>query len=337
MKLTFLISAAALTFAVACKNSPEPMSSKLTYPVTAKSDHVDQYFGEDVPDPYHWLESDTSKATMDWVEAENKVTFGYLDKIKWREDLKKRLQSLINYERISAPEKQGPFEYFYKNTGLQNHSVLYRKPKGNTTAEPELYLDPNGFSKDGTIGLSDISFTKDGTLSAHQITEGGSDWRKVIVMDAIKKVIIEDTLRDVKFSGVSWYGNDGFYYSSYDKPKEGSQLSGKTQYHKLFYHKLKTPQSSDVLIYGGEKQPNRYIGGYVTEDQKYLVITAAESTSGNQLFVQDLSVKNGPFIPISVGYEKDINYVENEGSKFYFLTNIDAPNFRVFSVDLRNP
>lgn len=337
MKLAILISLAGITFTTACKNSPETISSKLTYPETAKSDHKDQYFGVDVADPYNWLENDTSKATMAWVEAQNKVTFGFLDKISWRANLKKRLESLINYERISAPQREGQFEYFYKNTGLQNHSVLYRKPKDKPDAAPELYLDPNGFSKDGTIGLSGISFTKDGTLSAHQITEGGSDWRKVIVMDAIKKEIIEDTLKDVKFSDVSWYGDEGFYYSSYDKPKDGSQLSGKTQYHKLFYHKLKTPQSSDILIYGGEKQPNRYIGGYVTEDQKYLVLTCAETTSGGQLYVRDLSVKNGPFIQINGDYEKDFNYVENEGSKFYFLTNIDAPNYKVVSVDINKP
>lgn len=171
MKLAFLISLAGLTFAVACKKTPETMSTRLAYPETTKSDHADQYFGMDVADPYNWLENDTSKATMDWVEAQNKVTFGFLDKIAWRADLKKRLESLINYERISAPQREGQYEYFYKNTGLQNHSVLYRKPKDSPNAEPELYLDPNGFSKDGTIGLSGISFTKDGTLSAHQITE----------------------------------------------------------------------------------------------------------------------------------------------------------------------
>jgi len=337
MKLAFLMSLACLTLAIACKKSPASISYSMTYPVTAKSDHVDHYFGVEVPDPYDWLENDTSKATMEWVEVQNKVTFGFLDKISWRENLKKRLESLINYERISAPFREGQYEYFYKNTGLQNHSVLYRKPKDHKDAEPELYLDPNGFSKDGTIGLSGISFTEDGILSAHQITEGGSDWRKVIVMDAIKKVIIEDTLVNVKFSGISWYGNEGFYYSSYDNSKDGSQLSGKTQYHKLYYHKLGTPQESDILIYGGTKQPNRYIGGYVTEDQKYLVISAAENTSGNQLYVRDLSVMDGPFIQISADYFSEINYVENEGSRFFLSTNIGAPNYRVIAVDLKQP
>ena len=321
---------------MSCK-SQDSSSEKLQYPVTDKSDHVDTYHGIDVPDPYRWLEDDTSSATAKWVEAQNEVTFGYLDKISWRDDLKKRLESLINYERISAPFREGPYEYFYKNTGLQNHSVLYRRPRDNKDAPPELYLDPNKFSTDGTIGLSGISFTEDGSLSAHMVTEGGSDWRKVIVMDAMKKEIIEDTLINVKFSGLSWFGNEGFYYSSYDNPKDGSQLSGKTQHHKLYYHKLGTPQSADVLVYGGALQPNRYIGGYVTEDQKYLVISAAENTSGNQLYIKDLSNPSKPLVQISDDYFKEINYVYNEGSKFFFSTNIDAPNYKVFAIDLSKP
>jgi prolyl oligopeptidase len=271
------------------------------------------------------------------VVAQNKVTFGFLDKIEWRDDLKKRLESLIDYERISAPSREGPFEYFYKNTGLQNHSVLYRRPRDNKEAAPELYLDPNSFSKDATVGLSGISFTEDGTLSAHQVTEGGSDWRKVIVMDAMKKEVIEDTLANVKFSGLSWYGNDGFYYSSYDNPKDGSQLSGKTQHHKLYYHKLGTPQANDILVYGGSAQPNRYIGGYVTEDQNYLIISAAENTSGNQLYIKDLKNPDKPLVQISADYFTEINYVDNDGSRFLLSTNIDAPNYRVIAIDLAKP
>ena len=321
---------------LACKSS-ETSPEKMQYPVTAKSNHVDTIHGVELADPYRWLENDTSKATGEWVTAQNKVTYGFLDKIEWRDDLKKRLESLIDYERISAPYREGQFEYFYKNTGLQNHSVLYRRPRDKKDATPELYLDPNSFSKDGTIGLSGISFTEDGTLSAHQVTEGGSDWRKVIVMDAIKKSILEDTMINVKFSGLSWYGNEGFYYSSYDNPKDGSQLSGKTQHHKLYYHKLGTPQKNDVLVFGGTAQPNRYIGGYVTEDQNYLVISAAENTSGNQLYVKDLRDPNLPLVQISADYFKEIHYVENEGSRFLLATNIDAPNYRVIAVDLAKP
>lgn len=335
MRLMLIIGPVIISALFACKS--DPVSEKMQYPVTEKSDHVDVYHGISVPDPYRWLEDDTSAATGEWVEAQNKVTFGYLDKIEWRDNLKKRLEELINYERISAPFREGPYEYFFKNTGLQNHSVLYRRPRDNKEATPEIYLDPNGFSTDGTIGLSGISFTRDGSLSAHQITEGGSDWRKVIVMDAFRKQIIEDTLINVKFSGLSWYGNEGFYYSSYDNPKDGSQLSGKTQQHKLYYHKLGTAQSSDILVYGGTKEPNRYIGGYVTEDNNYLVISAAENTSGNQLYIKDLVNPSKPLVQISDDYFKEINYVYNEGSKFFFSTNIDAPNYKVFAIDLSKP
>jgi len=336
MKVILLSGLTALTLIIGCK-SADTKTQKLEYPVTTKSDHVDTYHGIEVPDPYQWLENDTSSATEEWVIAQNKVTFGYLDQISWRANLKKRIEALTDYERISAPFKEGQFEYFYRNTGLQNHSVLYRKPKDNKDAEPEVYLDPNGFSKDGTVGLSGISFTEDGTLSAHQVTEGGSDWRKVIVMDAIKKEVLEDTLMNVKFSGTSWYKNEGFYYSSYDNPKDGSQLSGKTQHHKLYYHKLGTPQSTDALVFGGPKQPNRYIGGYVTEDNNYLIISAAENTSGNQLYVKDLNNPDRPLVQISNDYFTSINYVDHEGTRFLLSTNIDAPNYKVIAIDLSKP
>ena len=336
MKVILLSGLTALTLIIGCKPA-DTKTQKLEYPVTTKSDHVDTYHGIEVPDPYRWLENDTSAATEEWVVAQNKVTFGYLDQISWRANLKKRIEALTDYERISAPFKEGQFEYFYRNTGLQNHSVLYRKPKDNTDAEPEVYLDPNGFSKDGTVGLSGISFTEDGSLSAHQVTEGGSDWRKVIVMDAIKKEVLEDTLMNVKFSGTSWYKNVGFYYSSYDNPKDGSQLSGKTQFHKLYYHKLGTPQSTDVLVFGGPKQPNRYIGGYVTEDNNYLIISAAENTSGNQLYVKDLNNPDRPLVQISDDYFTSINYVDHEGTRFLLSTNIDAPNYKVIAIDLSKP
>lgn len=336
MKLLFFFGLGALSLAIGC-NSPETKSTPLEYPVTTKSDHVDTYHGVEVPDPYRWLENDTSAETGSWVEAQNKVTFGFLDKITWRANLKKRLEALVDYERISAPFKEGDYEYYYRNTGLQNHSVLYRKPKDNRDAEPEVFLDPNSFSEDGTVGLSGISFTEDGSLSAHQVTEGGSDWRKVIVMDAVSKKVLEDTMINIKFSGTSWYKNEGFFYSSYDNPKDGSQLSGKTQHHKLYYHKLGTPQSSDALVFGGPAQPNRYIQGFVTEDNNYLIISAAENTSGNQLFVKDLNDPKRPLIQLSDDYFSRTSYVDHIGTRFLLSTNIDAPNYRVIAVDLSKP
>ncbi|MBZ0098897.1 MAG: S9 family peptidase, partial [Taibaiella sp.] len=270
------------------------------YPETKKSAHQDVYFGTKVSDPYRWLEDDLSAETGDWVQRQNKVTQDYLARIPFRDAIKKRLTELWNYEKYSAPFKEGGYTYFYKNDGLQNQYVLYRQ-KGNS--QPEVFLDPNKFSKDGTTSLAGIDFSKDGSLCAFQISEGGSDWRKVIVLETETNRMLDDTLVDVKFSGLSWKGNEGFYYSSYDKPKEGSQLSGKTQHHKLYFHKLGMAQSADQLIFGGTETPRRYIGGHVTEDQEFLVISAANATYGNELYLQSLKEKNAPIVPVVTGFE----------------------------------
>ena len=321
---------------ISCQTKQEK-TMVFDYPETKKVNHADTYHGVEVADTYKWLEDDQSEETKDWVIAQNKVTFGYLESIGFRKGLQNRIERLMDYERISAPFREGDFEYFYKNDGLQDHSVLYRTKIGDADSAPEVFLDPNGFSTDGTVALRGVFFTKDGTLSAHMITEGGSDWRKVIVMDAVNKEVKEDTLINVKFSGISWKWKEGFYYSSYDNPKDGSQLSGKTQHHKLYYHKLGTPQSEDELVFGGEKQPNRYIFGFVTDDQNYLVISAAQNTSGNRLYVKDLQKSNSDFILFQEDYYATCDYEDNVGSKFYLYTNIDAPNYRLVSVDLDNP
>ena len=221
-----------LIFLISCQNK----DLTLVYPESRMSDHVDTYFGQDVPDPYRWMEDDMAKETEDWVERQNDVTLNYLDQIPYRKKLKNRLKKLNDYEKLGAPFKEGKYEYYYKNSGLQNHSVVYRKEIGQSSS-PEIFIDPNSFSDDGTVALRGISFSKDGSLAAYMITEGGSDWRKIIVIDSEKKSIIEDTLIDVKFSSVSWRGNEGFYYSSYPNPKNTSELSAKTQLHKLYYHK----------------------------------------------------------------------------------------------------
>jgi len=306
----------------------------LPYPATKKVETVDTYFGTVVPDPYRWLEDDRAEDTKAWVQAENKVTHAYLDQIPFRDAIRKRLEVLWNYEKFGAPQKQGEWTYFSKNSGLQSQSVIYRQKEGQ---EPEVFLDPNGFSKDGTTSLQGLDFTKDGSLAAYQISEGGSDWRKVIILKASDKSQVGDTLRDVKFSGIAWKGNEGFYYSSYDKPAEGSALSGLTQYHKLYYHKLGTAQSSDKLIFGGEQTPRRYIGAYLTEDERYLVITAANSTTGNELYFQDLSQPNSSIVNIVNNFDNDHSIVDNIGSKLYIYTNLYAPNHRVVTVDAANP
>ena len=333
MKQLFIYFLLSTLLFMACKETNTP--EEFIYPITEKKDHVDTYHDQEVPDPYHWLEDDMSEETAAWVKAQNVVTDGFLEKIDFKSDLQKRIEELYDYERVSAPFKEGRYEYFYKNTGLQNHSVVYRSLI-ESDQEPEVFLDPNTFSEDGTVALRGMFFTEDGSLVAYMITEGGSDWRKVIVMETESKSIVEDTLIDVKFSGIAWKGNEGFYYSSYDKPK-GSELSQKTQHHKLLYHQLNTPQSTDKLIYGGAKEPNRYISAGVTEDERYLVVYAAQNTSGSKLYIKDLSQNNSSFINLQDDYFKRASVIHNEGNTFYLLTNVDAPNYKLVSVSLANP
>lgn len=333
MKKILILSVIVALFA--CNSTQKRQMISVTYPQTKKVDTVDTYFGTPVNDPYRWLEDDMSDETKAWVDSQNKVTFGYLEQIPFRGKIKERLEKLWNYEKVSSPFKKGDFYYFYKNDGLQNQYVLYRKKEVNSK-EAEIFIDPNKFSADGTVSLAGISFTKDGSLAAYQISEGGSDWRKVIVIKTDTKEIVGDTLVDVKFSGLAWKANEGFYYSSYDKPK-GSQLSAKTQYHKLFYHKLGTPQSKDILIFGGEKEPRRYIGAGVTDDQKYLVITASESTTGNELYIQDITKPGNKIMQVVKGFATNNYIVDNEGTRFLVQTNLNAPNNRLVEFDLANP
>ena len=324
MKKTITISAIVCTLVMNAQ-------TKINYPVTKKIDHVDTYFGEKLNDPYRWLEDDRSAETEAWVKAQNVVTYGYLEQISYRNQLKTRMEQLWNYEKISAPFKEGDFTYYYKNNGLQNQSVLYRKDKAG---KEEIFLDPNTFSKDGTTSLGGLNFSKDGSLIAYSISEGGSDWRKVIVMEAKTKKIIGDTIVDVKFSGVSWYKNEGFYYSSYDKPV-GSELSAKTDQHKLYYHKLNTSQKNDKLVFGGDVK-RRYVGGGVSEDENYLFISAANSTSGNELYYLDLSKPDSKIVTLIDNYENDNDVLDNKGSKIYLVTNYKAPNKRVVTFDVSN-
>jgi prolyl oligopeptidase len=306
----------------------------LPYPNTKKVDTVNTYFGTEVPDPYRWLEDDRAADTKQWVKDENKVTYDYLGQIPYRDAIKKRLETLWNYEKYSAPFKEGKYTYFYKNDGLQNQAVLWRQVGDGT---PEVFLDPNKFSADGTTSMQGINFTKDGSMAAYQLSEGGSDWRKVILIKTDDKTQIGDTLRDLKFTGIAWKGNEGFYYSTYDKPKVGSQLSGMTQYHKLYYHRLGTAQSEDKLIFGGEQTPRRYIGAYLTEDERFLVINAATSTTGNELYIQDFANPGSGIVNVVNNFDNQHSVIDNVGSKLYILTNLYQPNFRVVTVDASDP
>ncbi|MAX70882.1 MAG: S9 family peptidase [Flavobacteriaceae bacterium] len=334
-----ILFATLLSIFISCKNETEKVKQIISvdYPKTKRVDTVNTYFGETVKDPYRWLEDDRSADTEAWVKAENEVTFGYLDHIPYRKELKDRLTSLWNYEKIGSPFKEGDYTYYYKNDGLQNQYVIYRYKTGEDPSTAEVFLDPNTFKEDGTISLGGTSFSKDGKTLAYSISEGGSDWRKILIMDTETKAIIEDTLVDIKFSGMSWYKNEGFYYSSYDKP-EGSELSAKTDQHKVYYHKLGTKQSEDQLIYGGTpEEKHRYIYGGVTEDDRYLVITPRISTSGNKLYIKDLTKDNAPFIEILGHTDSDSNIIENVGSKLYIMTNLNASNQKIVTVDASNP
>lgn len=322
---------------IACKKETPKETIVVTYHKTQKVDTVNTYFGTLVNDPYRWLEDDMSEETGSWVKAQNEVTFAYLDTIPFREELKERLTSLWNYEKVGSPFKEGDYTYFYKNDGLQNQYVVYRYKTGDDPGSAEVFLDPNTFKEDGTISLGGLSFSDNGKLAAYTISEGGSDWRKVLVMNTETKKIIEDTIRDLKFSAISWLANDGFYYSSYDKPK-GSELSAKTDQHKVYYHKLGDAQEEDELIFGGTpSEKHRYVFAGPTEDNKYLVLTASTSTSGNKLFIKDLRKVNSKFVPILDHTDTDSYIIENVGSKLYIVTNMAAPNRKIVTVDAANP
>lgn len=313
-----LIIFSLLTIILSCQNT-----NNLKYPTTEKRVVIDSYFGTDIQDPYRWLEDDLSEETMDWVNNQNKTTFNYLNSIPYKRNIKKRLEQIWNYEKRTSPFNEGDYTYYYKNNGLQNQYVVYRK---KDSEDEEVFLDPNSFSEDGTISLTGLDFSKNENLVSYSISEGGSDWRKVVVMDTETKEIIGDTLTNIKFSGISWKNNDGFFYSSYDKP-EGSELSEMTDNHKLYYHKLNTDQNQDKLIFGGKTTDKyRYVSSSVSEDNKYLFITASNLTDGNKLFVMNLTKDSNKIEVVSDDETTDDYVIETDGNTFYILTNSNAPN-----------
>ncbi|MBT0551369.1 prolyl oligopeptidase family serine peptidase [Riemerella anatipestifer] len=330
MKFKHLYLGVAAVALASC--STQQKTAKMNYPETKKVNHTDTYFGTQVQDPYRWLEDDRAEDTKDWVKRQVAFTQNYLDQISFRDEIKDQLKDMWNYEKISAPFKEGDYTYFYKNDGLQAQSVLYRKDKNGNT---EVFLDPNQFSKDGTTSLAGISFNKKGNLVAYKISEGGSDWNKIIILDAITKKQIDETLVDVKFSGISWLGDEGFFYSSYDKP-DGSVLSAKTDMHKVYFHKLGTKQPQDQLIIGGENFKRRYMSAGVSEDQRYLILSAANATNGNEFYIKDLK-NNTDFIPVQKGYDYNTDVVDTKGDFIYALTDKGAPNMRLVKFDIKNP
>ena len=336
--LAVVLSVTALGCAEERAEAPAPAVARpaaaLAYPETRREALVERYFGVEVADPYRWLEDDRSEETARWVQAQNAVTRAYLDAIPYRDKIAQTLKRLLDYERESAPFFAGADTYFYRNDGLQNQDVLWRR---GADGEAEVFLDPNTFSDDGTVSMSAVSFSRDGRFVAYQLAEGGSDWRRIVIRDVASGETLDEAIVDVKFSGIAWRGNEGFYYSRYDKPA-GSALSAKTDQHKLYFHRIGTAQAQDELIFGAsDEQKHRYVGANVTEDDRFLSISAANSTSGNRLFLVDLASAQARPTPILVDEDADAAVIDAAGDTIFIETNRDAPNGRVVRADAADP
>ncbi len=327
MKYVPLLFIATLMYS--CANKPT-----VEYPETRMDSVTDTYFGEVVADPYRWLEDDRSAETEAWVKAQNLVTYGYLEQIPFRGALKNRLTELMDYPKYGSPSKVAGKYYFYKNDGLQNQSVLYELD--SLTAEPKVLLDPNKLSDDGTVALSGLSFSKDGKYMAYSIARSGSDWNEINVMEVATRQLLSDKIEWVKFSGIAWQG-DGFYYSAYSKPEAGKEFSNKNEYHKIFYHKIGQAQAQDPIIFENKDFPLRNVSAAVSDDEKYLFISETESTSGNSLWLKDLTKAGSKPVLIAPGFESDFNVVEHYNGKVYVLTNYKAPNQQLMVFDPAQP
>lgn len=304
------------------------------YPETRKDEVKDVYFGIEVADPYRWLEDDNSEETAAWVAAQNELTNDYLGQIPFRSALRDRLEAIWNYPRYGVPFKKGGNYFFFKNDGLQNQSVIYMQH--SLDEEAEVLLDPNTFSEDGTISLSTFSISNDGRYLAYGISRGGSDWTEIVVMEIEGRKMLGDTINWVKFSGVSWFG-DGFFYSAYDAPKPGDELSGANEYHKVFYHKLGTPQTADELVFHDPEQPKRNFYASVTDDERFIVMYETEATSGNTLYVKDMASSNATFVKIADGFEFDYSVIDHIEGKLLVQTNKGAPMEKLVLIDPKMP
>ncbi|MEW6302918.1 MAG: prolyl oligopeptidase family serine peptidase [Verrucomicrobiota bacterium] len=314
-----------------------PKRAAFVYPATAKTNHVDDYHGTKVPDPYRWLEDDNSDATKAWVEAQNKVTFGYLEQIPQRTAIKERLTKLWNYERYGIPFKEGNRYFYSKNDGLQNQSVLY--VADSLEAGPRVLLDPNKLSADGTVALSGYEISDDGNYMAYGLSSAGSDWQEWKVRDVRTGQDRADHLKWVKFSGASWRKDgSGFFYSRYDEPAAGAKLTGANYYHKLYFHRLGSPQSEDKLIYERRDQKEWGFGGGVTEDDRYLIIHVWQGTDPkNRLFYQDLKQPGAKVVELLNDFDASYDFIDNDGATFFFKTDLNAPRGRVIAIDITKP
>lgn len=306
----------------------------LHYPKAAKDGTVDEYFGVKVADPYRWLENDTSAQTAAWVEAENKVTNAYLQKIPFRGKLLKRLTELVNYEKISAPRKRHGKWYFYKNDGLQNQYVLYVMDE--LGGEPRVFLDPNKLSDDGTVALKGVYFSNNGKYAAYTISRSGSDWEEIFVIDLKTGQLTQDHIEWAKFTGAAWKG-DGFYYSAYDAPVKGKEFSNVNSGHKIYYHKIGTPQSEDVLFYQNAAYPMRFYIVSVNEEETLMYLFEEGAGSGNNLFVRDLRQPESQFIQMTSNMDYQYSPVYDDGNRIWIYTNYGAPKGRIMTADIRQP
>jgi len=307
---------------------------QINYPHPPKDKAKDNYFGTVVTDPYRWMEDDTSAAVKKWVEEENKITFDYLDKIPFRDKIKGRLEKLYNYQRYSAPFKGGDRYFFFKNDGLQNQSILYIQ--NDLESAPQLFLDPNKFSEDGTVSLTTYAFSKDGRYFAYGTASGGSDWNELHIMDVQTRKNLSDDLKWIKFSGIAWY-KDGFFYSRYPKPAKGKELTISNEYQKVYYHKIGTPQSNDIFIYGDDSNPKMIFSAQTTEDERFLVIYPSHGTSNNEVLVSDLSNPNSKVIPVIANFDNNYSVVDNIGDRLLVLTDKNAPRYRLVLIDPLQP
>ncbi len=328
-KLLFLLTMGSVIMMNSCKEQVQ-----LKYPETRKTDQVDVYFGVEVPDPYRWLEDDNSAETAEWVKAQNELTFNYLESIPFRSKIRERLTKIWDYPRYSSPFRAGKYYFYFKNDGMQNQSVLYIQE--GLDGEASVFLDPNTFSEDGTVALSGLNVSNDDRWFGYSISRAGSDWNEIRVIEIETRKELPDLVEWVKFSGISWCG-DGFYYSRYDAPKSGEALSGKNEFHKVFYHKLGTPQSEDDLIYQNLDYPLRNYAVSVTEDERFLVLYESETTSGNALYVKDLSRKNAGFVQLVGNFEKDYTVLDNLGDELLVLTNYNAPRQHLMLIHPDKP
>ena len=315
------------------KVNSQQTTSSLKYPVTKKINQVDVYHGTSIADPYRWLENDTAQDVKAWVDAENKVTFDYLNTIPFRQKIKKRLTEILNYEKYSAPTKVGEYYIFSKNDGLQNQAVIYSQKGLDGT--PSVFLDPNTMTSDGTAAITVLGASNDKKYIGYSINQAGSDWQTIKVKEIATGKELTDELKWVKSSGAAWY-KDGFFYSRYEEPANGTELSAKNDFHKVWYHKLGTSQSSDELIYEDKENPLRFHVASTTEDDRYLFIYVYQGTSGMQIMFKDLSKPNSKLDLLFKGFEHEYSIIDNFGSSIIFSTNMGAPNNHVLTVDLDN-